>query len=278
MILHCSRRLALVAAIAWVAGCTPGTPPDKSTQAPMPAPAGRSTAAPRAPDTATTLVAYQWQLTSATDAAGQSIAAFFPTPDQPLGLQFADGRIGVTGSCNRMSAGYELLESSRLQLGQAMSTMMGCPPPLAASDAAFGKFLQGTLQVAVDGEAGAPRLRLTAADGSALTFAGTATPETRFGGPGVRAFLEVSSEPCPAPDSSSGRCLRVRDVQFDDQGLRVGAPGGWRSLPEGIEGYAPVAGEQHVVRVKRFEHAGVAGGMPMEHFVLDLVIETRTAQ
>jgi hypothetical protein len=51
----------------------------------------------RPPDTATTLVAYQWQLASATDASGQSIAALFPTPDKPLGLQFADGRLGVTG-------------------------------------------------------------------------------------------------------------------------------------------------------------------------------------
>jgi hypothetical protein len=33
-----------------------------------------------------------------------------------------------------------------------------------------------------------------------------------------------------------------------------------------------------VVRVKRFEQAGAAGGAPTEHFVLDLIIETRTVQ
>jgi len=70
----------------------------------------------------------------------------------------------------------------------------------------------------------------------------------------------------------------VRDRHFDEQGLASGTPGEWRALPEGIEGYAPVAGEQHVVRVKRFEQAGAAGGAPTEHFVLDLVIETRTVQ
>jgi hypothetical protein len=49
-------------------------------------------------------------------------------------------------------------------------------------------------------------------------------------------------------------------------------------LPEGIEGYTPADGEQHVVRVKRFEQAGAAGSERAVHFVLDLVVETRTVQ
>jgi len=275
-------RLALVVAALCVAGCSRSTPPDASAPAAT-APAVASTpagpaAATAAPDTATTLVAYRWQLASASDAAGQSIAAFFPTPDHPLGIEFADGRLGVTGSCNRISAGYQLLDSTQLQVSQGISTMMACPPPLANADAAFAKFLTGTLQVAVEGEAGAPRLRLAAADGSTLVFKGTPTPETRFGGPGTRAFLEVSSQPCVAPAPAARPCLMVRDRHFDDNGIASGSPGEWRPLPEGIEGYTPVEGEQHVVRVKRFEQAGAAGGEPTVHYVLDLVIETRTNQ
>jgi hypothetical protein len=142
--------------------------------------------------------------------------------------------------------------------------------PVTEGDGA--KFLSGTLQVAVAGEAGAPQLRLASADGTTLTLGGTPTPETRFGGPGARAFLEVSPEPCVAPAPATPPCLMVRDRHFDENGLASGVPGEWRALPEGIEGYAPVAGEQHVVRVKRFEQAGT------EHFVLDLIIETRTLQ
>ena len=281
MSLHRPSRLALVVAALCVAGCARSTPPE--SPAPETAPAVASapaspTAALPTPDTATTLVANVWQLKEATDAAGQSIAAFFPTPDKPLGVQFADGRLNVTGGCNRMNAGYQLLDSAQMQISQGMSTMMACPPPLANADAAFAKFLAGTLQVAVEGEAGAPQLRLTAADGSTLTFSGTPTPETRFGGPGTRAFLEVSPKPCEAPAPSARPCLMVRDRHFDENGLASGTPGEWRALPEGIEGYTPVEGEQHVVRVKRFEQAGAAGGAPTEHFVLDLVIETRTVQ
>lgn len=274
MYLHRPYRLALVAAAVCVAGCTRSTPPDTSAPPAATAPA----VATPAPDTATTLVAYQWQLQSASDAAGQSIAAFFPTPDHLLGIEFGDGRVGVTGGCNRMSVGYQLLDSTQLQVSQGISTMMACPQPLANADAAFARFLAGTLQVAIEGEAGAPRLRLAAADGSTLIFNGTPTPETRFGGPGTRAFLEVSTEPCLAPAPSTPPCLMVRDRHFDENGLASGSPGEWRPLPEGIEGYTPVAGEQHVVRVKRFEKAGVNGAEPTIHFVLDLIIETRTNQ
>jgi hypothetical protein len=68
----------------------------------------------------------------------------------------------------------------------------------------------------------------------------------------------------------------VRDRHFDENGLASGSPGEWRPLPEGIEGYTPRAGEQQVVRVKRFEQSGTGGGTPTVHFVLDLIIETRT--
>jgi hypothetical protein len=150
--------------------------------------------------------------------------------------------------------------------------MMACPPPLAKADEAMAKFLSGTLQVAIENVGDAPQLRLVAADGTALTFHGTPTPETRFGGPGTRAFLEVSAEPCSAP---SPACLKVRDLHFDENGLASGTPGEWRDLPEGIEGYTRAANEQQVVRVKRFEQAGEAGNPRTEHFVLDLVVETR---
>jgi len=278
---HRPVRLALVAAAVCVAGCARSTPPDASVPAataPTVASTPASPAAAPAPDAATTLVAYQWKLESASDAAGQSIAAFFPVPDRPLGIEFADGRLGVTGGCNRISVGYQLLDSTQLQLSQGISTMMACPPPLGDADSAFTRFLAGTLQVAIAGEAGAPQLRLAATDGSALTFNGTPTPETRFGGPGTRAFLEVSTKPCVAPAPSTPPCLMVRDRFFDENGIASGTPGEWRPLPEGIEGYTPAEGEQHVVRVKRFEQTGAAGGEPTVHFVLDLVIETRTIQ
>lgn len=275
---------ALITAAAWIAGCTPDTPASTSaTDGAAPAAnQGASsdgvTHSPPMPDLSTTLVAYRWQLESATDASGQSIEAFFPGPENPLGVEFQDSRLGVTGGCNRLSAGYQLLKPAQLQLGPGRSTMMACPPPLAEADAAFAKFLTGTLQAEIQGKTDAPVLRLAAVDGTALTFHGQPTPETRFGGPGTRAFLEVSPDPCRSPVPSARPCLVVRDRHFDEQGLPSGTPGEWRALPEGIEGYTPSERERHVVRVKRFETPRAAGGGPAVHFVLDMVIETRTIQ
>jgi hypothetical protein len=155
--------------------------------------------------------------------------------------------------------------------------MMGCPPPLAAADEAIASFLSGTLQAQVQGDTGAPVLRLAAVDGRVLDFKGTPTPETRFGGPGTRAFLEISPEACEAP-ATSPACLKVRDRHFDEQGLRSGEPGEWRALPGGIEGYAPTPGQQQVVRVKRFEAPAAAGGDPTVHFIFDMIVESRTVQ
>lgn len=272
MPLHRPHSLTLLAAVLWVAGCAPSTPPGST------ATDSATPAAEPAADLATTLVAYRWQLASATDAQGQSLAALFPGPSNLLGLEFADGQLAVTGGCNRIGAGYQLVEPAQLQVGPGRSTMMACRPPLAEADAAIGKFLTGTLQAELTGEPGTPVLRLAAADGTALVLNGTPTPETRFGGPGTRAFLEVSTEPCQSPDTSASGCIMVRDRFFDEQGLRTGTPGEWRAWPEGIEGYTPTAGQEQVVRVKRFEAPAAAGGEPQVHFVFDMVVESRTIQ
>jgi heat shock protein HslJ len=265
--------VSMIAVALGFAGCSQGTPPAPAEPAPVAA--AEAPPAPATPDLAATLVAHRWKLDAATGAGGQSIAALFPGPDNLLGLEFVDGRVGVTGGCNRIVAGYQL-DAGQLALSPGASTMMACPPPLAEADAAIGRFLTGTLQAELQGDAGAPVLRLAAADGSVLSFSGTPTPETRYGGPGARAFLEVSNEPCPAPAEPS--CLMVRDRNFDEQGLASGTPGEWRALPAGIEGYAPTPGQHQVVRVKRFDVPAASGGEPSTHFVFDIVVETRTVQ
>lgn len=270
------RAVVAIVAVS-VAACAP--PATEQPPAPTAAPAAATTPAPAAVaaiDLATGLVAYRWQLRTATDAGGQSLAALFPSAERPLGLGFADGRVNVEGACNRMGASYQLLEGGKIQVGQAMSTMMACPPPLDRVDAAVAAVLAGTLQVAIEGTAEAPTLRLVAADGSILQLAGEPTPETRFGGPGTIAFLEVAAQsgPCEVSPASERRCLMVRERHFDADGLATGTPGEFRPLPEGIEGYTPTEGQRQVLRVKRFQREAGAGGEPEPHFVLDLVIET----
>lgn len=276
--------LALVAAALTAAACSPGSetgataPTPESTNATA-APASPA-AAPAPSDTDARLVAHAWQLESATDPQGRSIAALFPAPDHRLGLAFRDGRVGVEGGCNRQSFAYTWLDAEQLKLEPGISTQMACPPPLDAVDAAIAGFLTGTLRASVVGAPDAPdapRLRLSAADGSVLQLSGAPTPETRFGGPGTLEFLEVLPErgPCGEPPASERRCLMVRARHFDEHGIATGTPGEFRPLAQEIEGFTPTAGEQSVLRVQRFGPVAGTSGETAAHYVLDLVVETR---
>jgi heat shock protein HslJ len=269
-------RVAVVIVVASLAGCAPPATGPASAPVPVAASAPPAAPAPVPPDLATRLPAYTWQLRAATDAQGQAIADLFPATGKPLVLSFAEGRVGVAGGCNRTGASFQWLDAARMQLGQVMSTMMACSPPLDRVDAAVAAILAGTLELALEGDAAAPALRLVAANGSILQFDGEPTPETRYGGPGAIAFLEVAPQPgpCEDPPVSARRCLMVRERQFDANGIATGTPGEFRPLQAGIEGYTPTEGQRQVLRVKRFQGAAGTGGEPAIHFVLDLVVET----
>ena len=136
MSLHHSFPLALLAMVIGMTGCARSTPPDTSVStatesAVVSTPAGPAVAAPT-PDTAATLVAYQWQLKLATDATGQSIAAFFPAAEQPLGVEFSDGRLG-RGRCRcvgRRAAGAAGHADDHGEQGEGKGVMKGhgCTP------------------------------------------------------------------------------------------------------------------------------------------------------
>lgn len=219
---------------------------------------------------------YHWQLEDARDAGGQRIATLLVRPQMPLQLDFADGRIAVSNACNRI-AGPVRSDGDRLRVGPLFSTKMACADPaVMALDAAIVRRLEGTPSFAIQ-ESMPPRLVWTADNGDVLTFLGEPTPETRYGGPGERVFLEVDGPtvPCraslaPAPVA----CLRVREVHYDAAGLRTGTPGEWRTMAPAIEGYTHEPGFRDVLRVTRYDIANPPADAPSVAYVLDQVIES----
>lgn len=236
------------------------------------------TAAPAAPVAAVdvpTLAGHYWQLTDAKAADGTRLDALFVQADKPVQLEFVDGRLSVSNTCNRMSGGFSL-EGTQLKLGALASTMMACPDPkLMALDQEIGKRLDGASTLAL--QAGdAPQLTLTNAGGDVLTFTGVPTPATRFGGPGERVFLEVAAQTkaCNHPLIPNHQCLQVREIKFDEQGLRVGEPGPWEPLFENIEGFTHQPGTRNVVRVNRYNIANPPADASSIVYVLDMVVES----
>lgn len=263
------RLLLLLALPLALAGCPK---PADDAAAPTAAPVSAPTAA--VADTAL-LPKYHWRLTAATDAQGKRLDTLLVQPDKPVTLDFRDGRLGVSNTCNRMGGSYTLAGSS-LTAGPLMSTKRACvEPALMALDDEVGKRLEDTLTLAT-AAGDTPTLTLTTAAGDVLTFTGEPTAETRYGGPGERVFLEVASEtrPCSHPLIPDKQCLQVREIQYDDKGLKVGTPGEFQNFYDRIEGYTHEPGVRNVLRVDRYTVKDPPADASNRAYVLDMVVES----
>jgi heat shock protein HslJ len=234
-----------------------------------------ATSAAAATDTSL-LGQYHWQLNNATDSTGKRIDALFVRAGQPVQLDFSADRLSVVNSCNAMGGGYSIT-NGRLQMSPMIRTMMACPDAaLAALDDAIAQRLQGSLKLSLQAGGNAPHLQLVTDSGDTLSFTGVSTAQTRFGGPGETAFLEVAAQtvPCSHPLIRGNECLLVRERRFDEQGLPAGTPGAWQPLYQNIEGYTHTPGIRNVLRVKRYAVKNPPADAPSTAYVLDLVVES----
>src|SRR5690606_3580728 len=126
------------------------------------------------PVDALSLSARLWRLDEAIEAGGERLDALFPVATSALQFVFADGRLAISGGCNRLSAAYTL-EGDRLSVGPVAQTKMFCGGgALMAADEAIMAQLSRPLSVSMLGE----RLVLASADGGRLVFEGEAIPAT----------------------------------------------------------------------------------------------------
>jgi len=220
---------------------------------------------------------HEWTLRAATDATGKPVEALV-VPGSPFVLRFDGARIAVQGGCNRLSGAWRLSPQDRLEIGRLASTQKACEPPLMAADQAMVAALAAPLQVRVDaGEP--PTLHLAAADRQTLSFGGRRTSKSLYGAP-TRIFLEVAAQrvACSPALQPPGTCLQVRELRFDDKGLRVGTPGPWRAFHGEIVGYTHEPGVSNVLRVNRFKRPQPPADAPAYVYELDLVVESRVAE
>jgi heat shock protein HslJ len=232
------------------------------------------TAMPAASDANAELRRYHWHLQDATDASDKRIEALFVREDKPLQLDFAKGHVGVSNACNRMGGGYSL-EGESLTVARMTSTMMACSDPkLMALDGEIGKRIEGASKL-VFTLGDPPTLALANAAGDTLVFAGEPTADTRYGGPGETVYLEVAAQtrPCSHPLIPDKQCLQVREVKYDDNGLKVGTPGAFENFYDDIDGYEHEDGVRNVLRVMRYTLANPPADGSRYAYVLDKTIE-----
>jgi len=222
-----------------------------------------------------TLQAHHWTLQSASDAAGRSIEALLPA-GHPIVMSFIDARLSIRGACNQLNGSWRLSPQGQLMIGRLAATMKACEPTLMEADTALSAALAQPLGVELTPGA-APSLRLSAGSQQALTFSGQRTLRSLYGEP-KRIFLEVAAQTvdCTLPSGEAGRCLQVREVRYDDQGLSKGQPGPWRAFTGRIEGYTHTPGVRNVLRIDRYERKSAPAGQRSAVYALDLVVESET--
>jgi len=269
------RMLMLSLPLALLAACSQNPAPAGSGDDLAPAPAAAATQKAVSHLDAQRLQGQHWLLREATAGDGKRIDALFARADKPVTLDFNDGRLSVSNTCNRLGGSYTLVEGV-LTLSPMTSTQMACTDAaVMALDDAVASRLQASMnaELADNGE-----LVLRTLKGDVLVFAPEPTAETRFGGPGERVFLEVAAQtrPCPHPLIKDKQCLQVREVKYDDNGLKQGEPGAFENFYEGIEGYTHEDGVRNVLRVKRFTLANPPADASSQAYVLDMVVESAT--
>jgi heat shock protein HslJ len=219
---------------------------------------------------------HQWALTSATNSQAQAIATLLPADAPPYRFTFSASTLNFQGGCNNFGGGYQINARGELEAAQMRSTMMACQPALMQADTALAALLAQPLHIAITWGA-PPQLHLQTASNETLVLEGQVTPEAVYG-PATLIFLEVDAQqlPCRNPRSTQTTCLQVREIRFDEQGLRTGPPGPWQPFYDDIEGYTHTPGERNVLRVKRFDRGAVPADSAKAVYVLDLIIETET--
>ena len=267
------RYLILMLPLALTA-CAKTPPQDEPAPPPVVA---APVATQPAPADAAALSAYHWRLDEAQDASGKRIEALFARADKPLQLDFADGRVSVGNACNRMGGVYSV-EGDRLKFDRLDSTLMACADAkLMALDQEIGKRLEGASTFALQTGA-APTLTLSGGNGDVLTFNGEPTAETRYGGPGETTFLEVAAQtrPCNHPLIPDMKCLQVREIKYDDKGIKTGADAAFENFYGDIEGYTHEPGVRNVLRVKRYSIKNPPADGSSLAYELDMVVESET--
>jgi heat shock protein HslJ len=257
------QLLALMAAAASAlpaaaTGTSPPTPPRRTADAAL----------------VRALQDHVWTLTAAVDANSKPVDALL-VPGHPFVMRFEGARVAVKGGCNQLSSAWRLSPQNSLTFGRAASTQKACEPPLMAADAAMAATLAAPLQARV--EAGkAPVLHLVSAERQTLTFNGQRTSKSLYGAP-TRIFLEVAAQraACTPALQPPSTCLQVREVRFDDKGLRVGQPGAWQAFYGEIVGYQHQPGVSNVLRINRYKRPQAPADASAYVYELDLVVESR---
>ena len=194
---------------------------------------------------------------------------------RPIVLSFlANDRLSVDTGCNRLNTSWKI-ENGLIATGDGASTMMACDPALMKQEQFAGTLLQKR-QIPFEVNAtnlDQPTLTISDANGQKYTFVGKMTAEAKYQSEGKTVFLEIAPETKSCVGVAPQTCMQVREIKYDDKGIKTYADKDWSLYYGQIEGFEHNPNQRVIVRVKRFEIKNPAADQSSLADVLDMVVE-----
>ncbi|HCN14900.1 MAG TPA: hypothetical protein DIS69_02400 [Moraxellaceae bacterium] len=224
--------------------------------------------------TTNSLQSYDWQLNNinSTDPITWN-GSYLQTQNGKVTLNFNQNHITYNVGCNQLSNQYSLSKNTMQPIGTGISTLMGCGE-LQAREQWLAKQMQSPSELQIMETQVDAVLSQTTADGSWLQWVGKLKPEVKYG-KGETVFLEVKPKWQYCDNVTDRKCLEVRDIHYDTQGLKT-AVGQWHLLDAPIMGYRHDETAQRVLRLTRYRTPPTDTKGYGNLYQLDSVIETKT--
>ena len=224
--------------------------------------------------TTNSLQSYDWQLNNinSTDPITWN-GSYLQTQNGKVTLNFNQNHITYNVGCNQLSNQYSLSKNTMQPIGTGISTLMGCGE-LQAREQWLAKQMQSPSELQIMETQVDAVLSQTTADGSWLQWVGKLKPEVKYG-KGETVFLEVKPKWQYCDNVTDRKCLEVRDINYDTQGLKT-AVGQWHFLDAPIMGYRHDESAQRVLRLTRYRTPPTDTKGYGNLYKLDSVIETKT--
>lgn len=199
------------------------------------------------------LADYHWTLTKAQKQDADIHTLVDVIAKGSVKMTFANNQLHYSVGCNSLSAPYQLT-GDRLSIGAVIATQMLCPLALDEIERHFDKrFENAQLSMTVDADK--KQATLVQVHGAeVLTWQGEMTHKARYGDP-VVLFWEIAPQTvdCVNRQGESTSCLKVRNVNYDEQGVKVGS-GAWRTFHGTIHGFEHNPKRKAIIRLNAYNN------------------------
>ncbi len=220
---------------------------------------------------------YQWTLSAVTQQDAPLTAYADVIKNQTAKLKFSDEQmadggvmINYTLGCNQLSASASLAaDSLSINKNTLLSTKKGCPSDFP-DESGFAQKMDGSSLTFKSNPAEHTAV-LTQTKGSQhIVWTGVMTDEARYG-QAAQLYWEVDAPPiaCATAQGEQKSCLRVRNVNYNEDGLKVGV-GAWRTFYGNIHGYQHQLNQREIIRIHAYSSPNSSEN---PRYVFDSVIE-----